>query len=81
MKTNFFSICKRFTETSVNKKASPILKCVTKGRPITDFLKCPISGNGLKIDEETGGLTADYIFYKKERGIFLLVEEKSEIRL
>lgn len=81
MKAFLYSSCKRLCESVVKQTTRPNMKIDTKHKKITDFLKCPISGNHLKIDEETGGLYADYIFYKKEKGIYLLIEEKSEIRL
>ena len=48
--------------------------------PLSNYLKCPISGHPLEVNKE-GNIQADYITYKKVNNIFIIQEDKAEINL
>lgn len=47
---------------------------------ISKYLKCPISNQPLKMNNN-GDLQSDYIVYKKKNHVFIVVEDKAEIDL
>lgn len=47
---------------------------------ISKYLKCPISNQPLKMNNN-GDLQSEYIVYKKKNHVFIVVEEKAEVDL
>lgn len=48
---------------------------------ISKYLKCPISNQPLKMNNNNGDLQSEYIVYKKKNHVFIVVEEKAEVDL
>ena len=89
MNNNFFnSNFKLFSELNniVNNNSlinnNDINNKISKAEELTKYIKCPISGVGLKVNKDNSiFLNADYIEYKYVNDILYLSEEHSKINL